>query len=291
MAASVLAARAQNVTDLVISEVMPGDSCSVTDSYGRHPAWVEVFNTSHGTVNLGGCYWTDDLNDLTKSPISKTDRRTILGPRQVTLFYEGGDGITGTFYLNFPLRPGTVLYLVSSNGRTVIDSIGIPECLPQGKSMSRFASDVKNMTFGKEQLSTPSPMTVNGTGTAKTRSESIREKDPHGWTLTLTSVTVVFSALFILFALYSLIGRFSTRGFKPWRTRKDSKDMNPEVAAAIAMALEAETSGEIEAAIALALHLHMNGEAHDHESFVLTIRPHLSGWNDKSLSTRKQPHR
>lgn len=291
MAAAFLVAGAQNVTDLIISEAMPGDSCSVTDGYGRHPAWVEVFNTSYGTVNFGGCYWTDDLDEPTKSPVAKADRRTTLGPRQVALFYEGGEGITGTFYLNFQLKPGKTLYLISSNGRTVIDSISIPENLPKGKSMGKIASDAKGMSFGKERPSVPSPMVINGLGESKSHSESIREKDPHGWTLTLTSVTVVFSALLILFMLYSIIGKISTGGFRPGRKRKTAGDMEPEVAAAIAMALEAETSGETEAAIALALHLYMKGDIHDHESYLLTIRPHVSGWNDKSLSIRKQPHR
>lgn len=289
MAAAALTMRAQNVTDLVISEVMVENRCSVTDDFGRHPAWVEVLNSSQGTVNFGGCFWTDDPDDLTKSPIPKGDSRTKLGPRQVTLFYEGGDGITGTFYLNFQVKPGSTLYLVSNNGHTIIDSIGIPEDLPADKSMSKFARDAKGIAFEKEIASEPSPMSLNGAGLTKSRAESIKETDPHGWTLTVTCITVVFSALAILFLIYSLLGRFFTRGFKFAGKGKKTGDMEPEIAAAIAMALEAETSSEVEAAIALALHLHMNEYVHDNESFVLTIRPRVSAWNDKNLTTRKTP--
>ena len=35
--------------------------------------------------------------------------------------------------------------------------------------------------------------------------------DPHGWTMSLIAVTVVFSALVILFFAFSLIGRISMR--------------------------------------------------------------------------------
>lgn len=290
MSAAALLMRAQNVTDLVISEVMVDNQISVTDDFGRHPAWVEVINSSQGTVNFGGCYWTDDLSDLTKSPILKGDSRTRLGPRQATLFYEGGEGVTGTFYLNFTLRPGSTLYLVSNNGRTIIDSIDIPSDIPQGKSMSKFARDAKGISFGKAELSDPSPMVMNGAGLGKSRAETIKETDPHGWTLTVTCVTVVFSALLILFFIYSLLGRLFTGGIRV--KRKDRKgDIDPEVAAAIAMALESETASETEAAISLALHMFLSEEAHDRESFILTVRPHASGWNDKNLTTRKTPHR
>jgi len=288
MVTAALAMRAQNVTDLVISEVMVDNQTSVTDDFGRHSAWVELLNSSQGTVNFGGCFWTDDLGNLTKSPILKGDNRTKLGPRQLTLFHEGGDGITGTFYLNFALRPGTTLYLVSNNGRTIIDSISIPADMPQGKSMSKFARDAKGMLFDPEELSDPSPMVLNGAGMNKSRAESIKETDPHGWTLTVTCVTVVFSALVILFIIYSLLGKIFTGGFKI-RRKKPAGSIEPEVAAAIAMALEAECSSEAEAAIAMALHMYLSEDAHDQESFVLTIRPHISGWNDKSLTTRKTP--
>ncbi|MBP5382197.1 MAG: lamin tail domain-containing protein, partial [Bacteroidales bacterium] len=50
----------QNLSDLIISEAMPGNPASVTDDYGNHPDWIEIFNTSQGTVNFGGCFLTDD---------------------------------------------------------------------------------------------------------------------------------------------------------------------------------------------------------------------------------------
>jgi hypothetical protein len=58
--------------------------------------------------------------------------------------------------------------------------------------------------------------------------------------------------------------------------------------AAIAMAIQQEFGGEVYAAIALALHNYLEGAVHDHESFVITIKPSgQSGWNNKSLTLRK----
>ena len=66
--------------------------------------------------------------------------------------------------------------------------------------------------------------------------------------------------------------------------------MESEVAAAIALALDMENSGEIYAAIATALHLYMAGNAHDAESFVLTIRRDPSIWNaNKTEGFRRKP--
>ena len=87
-----LLAGAQNVSDLIISEVMPvPDSTSLVDDFGARNGWVELFNTSQGTVNIGGCYLTDDRSNLRKSMISTLDRSTRLGPRQSVVFYASGD--------------------------------------------------------------------------------------------------------------------------------------------------------------------------------------------------------
>ncbi len=108
------------------------------------------------------------------------------------------------------------------------------------------------------------------------------------WSLTLISVCVVFSALIILFALYSLSGAIFTGKFK----RKPGRKSNPDagMAAAIAMALESYTAGGDEpAAIALALHMYLTESVHDFEPGYITIRQaEESGWRNKSLTFRKK---
>ena len=45
--------RAQNVIDLIIAEVLAvPDSTGIVDDYGRQGGWIEIFNTSQGTVNI-----------------------------------------------------------------------------------------------------------------------------------------------------------------------------------------------------------------------------------------------
>ena len=91
--------------------------------------------------------------------------------------------------------------------------------------------------------------------------------DPHGWTLTIISVCVVFTALIILYGIYSLSGGIFSGKFK-----RKPKGMDGEIAAAIAMALEAEKGSETEAAVAAALHLYLNEGIHDVEPGIITIK-------------------
>lgn len=283
----------QNLSDLIISEAMPGNPASVTDDYGNHPDWIEIFNTSQGTVNFGGCFLTDDRSNLTKCQITKDDRSARLGPRQVVLLYAAGNSALGTYYLNFTLPCGGTLYLVSNDGRTIIDSLCIPASLPEGMSISKFAHDNKEMVFDDIHPSSPSPRSLNGRHEQKTRAQKMKETDPHGWTLSVIAVAVVFSALLILFLIYNLSGNIFTGRVRLKRKARRGSPEGPE-AAAIALALNDYTScdEDIPAAIALALHLYCEGGVHDTEPGFITIKSNSSSaWGNKSLNFRKQTHK
>lgn len=122
-------------------------------------------------------------------------------------------------------------------------------------------------------------------------SDKMAVTDPHGWTLTLISVSVVFAALIILYFLYSLSGDIFSGKFKRERKPKKVKGgkMDDEVAAAIAMALDAELSGDDEVAAAVALYIYLNDSVHDVEPGFLTISRSSGKWSDKSLTFRRLP--
>lgn len=280
-----LQALAQNVSDLIISEVMAvPDESSVVDGYGEKTGWIELFNTSQGTVNFGGCFLTDDPSDLKKSPISGLDRSTRLGPRQSVVFYASGHGSDGTYYTNFPVRAGSTVYLVSNDGRTIVDSIEIPADIPAGKSVSKFAHDYRAVIFDDVRTTSPTPGSYNAGGSLETGAQKVAREDPHGWILTLVSVSVVFFALMLLWWLFATL--FGQRKKKA----PAAKGMNPEVAAAISMALQSEFGSEVYAAIGLALHEYLQDTVHDNESFIITIRPSEgSQWASKSQGFRRYP--
>ena len=294
------ALRAQNVIDLIISEVLAEpDSTGIVDDFGGRSGWIEIFNTSQGTVNLGGCYLTDDRTNLRKSLIPKTDSRAQLGPRQVTLFHATGNGDMGTFYTSFRIRPGSTIYLVSNDGRTIVDSVAVPATLPKGMSVSKFAHDNKQMVFEADPEPTvPSPRVLNGSQNVESSAQRMARTDPHGFILTIVSVSVVFSALAILWFFFWLLferpakkkAKQPAGPGKKAALAKPGAQPDAEVAAAIGMALDLEQNGDVYAAIAMALHLYLGDTAHDAESFVLTIKPSQDGrWNDKTKNFRKLP--
>ena len=309
LAVSFTSLRAQNVIDLIIAEALAvPDSTGIVDDFGRQGGWIEIFNTSQGTVNCAGCFLTDDRTNLKKSIVPKGDLRTKIGPRQTTLFYASGNGDDGTFYTNFKVRPGSTVYLVSNDGRTIIDSLVIPATLPQGMSVMKRAFDLKQKVF--EPLpdpAVPSPGIFNGDLNASSKAEAMKEKDPHGGILSLVAVSVVFSALAILWFLFWLFfdrpakkkAAAKNQPAKPKKEKKGKKtavmaaaDGTPsdEIAAVIALAMDLEQGGDEYAAIAMAMHLYFSDAVHDAESFVLTMRPKEgTAWNDKKQIFRKLP--
>ena len=307
--ASFTSLRAQNVIDLIIAEALAvPDSTGIADDYGRQGGWIEIFNTSQGTVNIAGCFLTDDRSDLKKSIIPKGDLKTKIGPRQTVVFYASGNGNDGTFYTSFKVRPGSTVYLVSNDGRTIIDSLAVPATIPVGMSMKKQAFDLRQKEF--EPLpdpQVPSPGIYNGDLNAATKAEAMKEKDPHGGILSLVAVTVVFSALAILWFLFWLFfdrpakkkAAAKNQPPKPKKEKKAKKaalaaakpgEIPDEIAAVIALAMDMEQGGDDYAAIAMAMHLYFSDAVHDAESFVLTMRPKEgSAWNDKKQIFRKLP--
>ena len=307
LAVSFTSLRAQNVIDLIIAEVQAvPDSTGIVDGYGRQGGWIEIFNTSQGTVNIAGCFLTDDRANLKKSLIPKGDLSTKIGPRQTALFYASGNGDDGTFYANFKIRPGSTVYLVSNDGRTIIDSLAVPANLPVGMSVYKTAKDLRQREFeAQAEPQVPSPGIPNIDMNAASKAEAMAEKDPHGGILSLVSVTVVFSALALLWFLFWLFfdrpakkkAAVKNQPAKPKKGKKSSvlpsaakESPDDEIAAVIALAMDMEQGGDDYAAIAMAMHLYFSDAVHDTESFVLTMRPKEgSAWNDKKQIFRKLP--
>ena len=131
--------------------------------------------------------------------------------------------------------------------------------------------------------------------------DRMMQTDPHGWTLTVISVTVVFTALIILYFIYNFSGKAFSGELKAAAKKAKraipgarsvipgSDRESPEVAAAIALALDMELDGDTYAAIATAVHLYLTDTVHDVEPGIVTIVHQDSNWNNKALNFRKIP--
>ena len=70
-------AKAQRATSMRINEVLVINEDNFVDDYGKRHAWIELFNNSAGSVNIAGCYLTNDKSNPKKYPIPKGDVLTV----------------------------------------------------------------------------------------------------------------------------------------------------------------------------------------------------------------------
>lgn len=257
-------ASAQNLSDLIISEACPVNFTGIVDAYGQRRSWMELTNVSTGTVNYAGCFISDDKSNLRKYMVPKGVLANKLGSRQVTVIWP-----------SFEILPGKTLYLVSTDGKTVIDTIDIPEDIPADMSVRKVARDAKRIDFQTDESpAVPTPGLINTDGD-EAGSDRMARIDPHGWTLTVTSVSVVFGALLILLIIFTISGNTISGKYK--RSLKHTLAHPSE---------EPDADAEI-AAIAMALNLYLSEEVHDTESYKITITSVTPRWSDKTRNFRK----
>lgn len=306
--------KAQNMSDMRLNEVLVTNLDGYIDDYGNRSGWIELFNTSYGTVDIGGCYLSDDCNNLTKYMIPKGDVLTKVKPRQHALFFADGIKDRGTFHINFVLKNGGSVYFTSSDGRTIIDVIKIPVDLPENVSYGRvmdgegFAEPThllrksyliaqKEALYGDENsgfgiLPKVTPSTNNVTLDGESKANKMAESDPTGAIMALTAMSVVFLALIILAIVFKEIGNYSIRK----ASEKTATAMGNGTQGALKVeeaTKKGEVTAETYAAIAMACHLYkQDTEAHDFENTILTINKtarSYSPWSSKIYTLRETP--
>ena len=115
--------------DLVINEVLVINEENFVDDYGQRSAWIEIFNNTAKTQDVGGLFLTNDKSDPKKYPIPKGDVLTSIPPHQHVLFWANNKPYQGTFYVSFELNPDEDNYiaLFDESGTEVIDEVIIPK--------------------------------------------------------------------------------------------------------------------------------------------------------------------
>ena len=287
-----LGLNAQRATSLKINEVLVTNEQNYQDDYGLHNAWIEIFNTSFATVNIEGCYLTNDKDNPTKYPIPKGDILTQIKPRQHTLFWADGMPNRGTFHVNFTLDPNKENYiaLYDSNGKTLIDEVTIPAGILADQSYARQEDGSANWVIkGGGEHSYVTPSTNNMPQDKNEKIENFKKHDEDGFGMAIIAMSVVFIGLILLYVSFKIVGNIAVKLGKK----------NAMKAIGITDKAEAKEknlgshSGEEAAAIAMALHEFMN-DAHDVEDMILTInkvKRTYSPWSSKIYTLRQTPKR
>ena len=294
----------QSVRDLRFNEILINNKDNFDDEYGRHVPWVEIFNTAYNSVNLAGCYLTDDTTGFAAGKkkggvepkhwyrIPKTDIKTNMAQRTYIVFYLDAQPLYGTFHVNFDPRTSKTNYiaLISADGKDLIDLMYYPkeDLLDTTLSYGLMEDGITGNAGFLDQFT---PGSSNETQAKVSKQERLKRDDPYGIGLAIISMSVVFTALILIFVMLKLFGWSSKK-----LAQKNAKKMETPVVANVANVdgekqEDEQLTGEEAAAIATALHLHFNS-MHDEESEVITINmpsKHYSPWAQKELTMKRPP--
>jgi len=278
-----VASATAQVTKVCFNEVLVTNHTNYVDGYGQHVPWIELFNAGYNTVNIGGCFLTNDLSQPRKYMIPKGDVLTQIQKRQHVLFYADNIPSRGTFHFNFTLDSATTnsLYLFNTDGTSLIDSITVP-VLSADVSWGRHIDG--DAEWGMITRLTPS--TNNLTLDSNEKVEKFAQQDPVGVGMSISAMGVVFLVLIVCALAFSSLAYSIKFASKRRQQRKAAHSASPIVASS-----SEEIPGEVMAAISMAIH-QLTNDAHDVENTVLTIartRRTYSPWSSKIYGLRQLP--
>ena len=106
---------------IFINEIMSNNESCISDIDGEYSDWIELYNNSDDTINLGNYLLSDNRNNLNKWSFPQT---TISPGGTILIFASGKDLIINSeLHANFKLSSdGEPIYLSNNNG-VLIDSI------------------------------------------------------------------------------------------------------------------------------------------------------------------------
>lgn len=285
---------AQSRNGLYINEVMIQNENSLVDEYGQRTAWIELKNTTRATMDISSIYITTSKENAENAryTVPRNDVKTKIPPLQYAVFHADGQPGKGTFHMNITLTPGVDNYLAifDANGLTKIDEVVIPAKLSVNQAYVRVVDNEGNVAWEiREGKNTPSdyitPGSPNQVQEKNDKIEKFATKDPYGVSMAIMAMSVVFSALLVLYLLFRFIGKLNARTAHKKKLESQGVEANLEN-----ITSKGADSGEEIAAISMALYEHLN--AHDDESTILTInkvKRAYSPWSSKIYTLRELP--
>jgi Na+-transporting methylmalonyl-CoA/oxaloacetate decarboxylase gamma subunit len=275
-------------SDLVINEVVVENIDGYTNEFGERHAWIEIYNNTTRTLELSSIFITNDPNDTKKYAVPRGDEKTLVRPHQQAVFWADNKPSNGTFHLNFKLDPNKENYiaLYEADGETLIDEMTIPAGMLANQSYGYEEDGIKNDKTGNlaTVLARATPNSNNFVEGENPKIIALKENDPWGGIMTVTSMFVVFMALFSLFLAFKFTGKTAK-----WLTRRKAL----ESGRIVVEDADHELSGEVLAAISAAIY-EMEQDVHDIESTILTIdevKRKYSPWSSKIYGLRQIPKR
>lgn len=292
---------AQGAKNIVLNEVMTNNTNSIVDEYGRREAWIELANTSFSTYNVRGMYLTTDRSVLDPkmsvperikhmSLIPNGDDRTNLGGCKHLVFYCNSNPVEGKLHLtiNVPLSEPVWVALYNGNAVELIDSVTVP-ALAANQSYAKMK--------GKWSIKAPeavTPGTDNFITTDESKVAKFKREDPHGFSMAIMAMGIVFFCLALLWIFFSIFGIIMrhmetakkvvhTQPIKPiTKTVEKTIEIGRKTSNVLQEGFD-KKGVDMEvymAVIGMALRQYED-DVHDVESGIITIKPKDTGWDDE----------
>lgn len=267
-------AQAQGRKNLRINEVMVSNDSSLTDDFGRRPAWIEIINPTHAPVEISSIYLTNDPGNPTKYYVPRGDQRTRVGKEQQVVFFADGQDNEGTFHLNFTLTPGqdNFIAIYDADGISLIDSITVPAGVTANQSYARAVDAGSEWVVLNLDQTTPGTFNADENKLPNQKIRMFEKMDPDGFAMALMAMTIVFSALLLLCVCFMLISGLSKRISN--RTKVDEPEKTPAPKA------PADADAEVAAVIALALNNYLRGSG---TGKITIVQNTNSAWSQKIM--------
>lgn len=300
-----ISAYGQGAMSLKINEVVTDNTAGLVDEYGDRSGWIEIANTSWSTINVRSCYITTNRRAMDRkisvverislmSLIPKGDARTSLSAQQRIVLFADGRTNLGTLHTNFRLDPTTenFIALFDGNGRTLIDSVTVPPLEPNQSYAQVYDAQTESYTWLVLDEHEVTPGAPNpGQGKIQDKIAEFKEKDTHGFAMSIMAMCIVFGCLLTLYIFFRLFGMIVAVFARAARVKAFARLREQAERAAIMAKQGMETKGVdmkiYMAVIGMALHEYEE-DVHDVETGVLTYQnEEHSEWSAKSNAMRE----
>jgi len=110
-------------SDIVINELQPVNSSTVTDQNGEYDDWVELFNKSDQELDISGYFLSDNKDKITKW---KFPAGTTVSGKGFLIIWADGDTTQPGLHASFKLSSQGEDLLLSSPDGTLHDDVTYP---------------------------------------------------------------------------------------------------------------------------------------------------------------------
>ena len=275
----------QTIADIRINELSANYNGDLINPLGNKSPWIELYNTSLVSLNVGTMYLTDDRANLKKYQLPKSNELNISANDFLIIYLDTTKHFHPTVA---PLSTETgYLALVLSDGRTIVDSlIYNPKLIKDGEFLSRTIDGSGDWKI--TDISTP--LLSNDIKVYESPDEVVKRLDPYGIGISIICFLIVIIILILLYLSFYYIWKIKMPVAK---TKKIEIQKEGEDFKTVIIQNEEEISGEVLAAIGTALHLYLLS-MHDYENGIITIKKvtkTYSPWSSKLYNLTPTPQK